>query len=82
MTKDYGIEIHYNKAISSLSSYFSDYYDKNMKYLVFADLSNFDTSNVANMKDMFYGCRSLISIDLSNFNTSKVTNMEYMFYKC
>ena len=46
------------------------------------DLSNFDTSNVVNMKHMFYECRSLTSVDLSNFNVKKVTRMEYMFYKC
>ena len=44
------------------------------------DLSNFDTSNVTNMRAMFYNMSKLTSLDLSNFNTSKVTNMSYMFY--
>ena len=46
------------------------------------DLSNFNTSNVTNMRDMFYNCSSLTTLDLSNFDTSKVTNMSYMFYGC
>ena len=58
VTKDYGIEIHYNKDISSLRSYFDSYFDKNMKFLVFADLSNFYTSNINNMNSMFDGCSS------------------------
>ena len=39
------------------------------------DLSNFDTSNVENMKYMFMACYNLTSIDLSRFNTSKVKDM-------
>jgi len=34
------------------------------------------------MKDMFYGCRNLISLDLSNFDTSNVRSMYYMFDAC
>ena len=82
VTKDYGIEIHYNKALSSLNNFFDNYYNKNLKFLGFADLSNFDTSNVTNMEGMFYECYSLISIDLSNFETSNVTNMAGMFHGC
>ena len=29
------------------------------------NLSNFDTSSVTDMKEMFYGCESLTSLDLS-----------------
>ncbi len=46
------------------------------------DLSNFNTSKVTNMSNMFGVCPSLISLDLSNFNTSKVTNMSNMFFEC
>ena len=37
------------------------------------DLSNFDTSKVNLINDMFHGC---------NFDTSQVTSMYYMFYNC
>lgn len=42
------------------------------------DLSSFDTSNVTNMRYMFYQSK-IKTLNLSNFNTSKVTNMSNMF---
>ena len=41
-----------------------------------------DMSNVTNMNNMFYNCRSLTSLDLSNFDTYNVISMTYMFYGC
>ena len=55
VTKDYGIEIHFNKAISSLLCYFDSDYDENMKFIEFADLSNFDTSKLTDMGYIFHG---------------------------
>ena len=46
------------------------------------DLSNFNTFNLINIRDMFYGCTSLESINLSNFDTSKVTDMANIFKGC
>ena len=46
------------------------------------DLSKFETSNVTDMKSMFYGCSSLASLNLSNINTSRVTTMANMFHYC
>ena len=43
-------------------------------------LSKLNTSQVTNMKMMFFGCSSLSEIDLSNFDTSLVRDMSYMFY--
>ena len=37
----------------------------------FADLSNFNTQNVAEMAYMFYYCYSLTMLNVSNFNTQK-----------
>ena len=45
------------------------------------DLTNFNTSLVTNMENMFYDC-GVTSLNLSHFNTSLVTNMRYMFYDC
>ena len=42
-------------------------------------LSQLDTSNVTDMRSMFYGMSSVTSLDVSNFDTSKVTFMSYMF---
>lgn len=47
------------------------------------DLSNFNTSNVTGMNDMFNECNALTSIiGLENFNTSKVDDMMSMFSSC
>ena len=46
------------------------------------DLSNLDTSKVANMGYMFRGCSSLKVLDLSSFDTSEVTTMDSMFHGC
>ena len=46
------------------------------------DVSEFNTTNVTNMYQMFSGCSSLTNLDLSSFNTSNVTNMNSMFYGC
>lgn len=46
------------------------------------DVSNFDTTNVTSMSDMFVYCNGLTSLDVSNFNTSNVTNMSEMFCGC
>lgn len=47
------------------------------------DLSNWDTSKVTTMKDMFDGDTNVRTIKgLKNWNTSKVTSMYRMFYFC
>jgi len=59
-------------------------------YNMFNDLSsltsikfnNFNTSNVALMGYMFWGCSELTSLDLSGFDTSNVRDMEDMFAHC
>lgn len=44
------------------------------------NLSNFNTSNVVNMKGMFKDSSKFTDINMSSFNTSKVTDMSEMFY--
>lgn len=48
------------------------------------DLSNFDTSNVTNMKNMFGYCKRLttIIVDTSKWVTTNVTLSDGMFYNC
>ena len=45
-------------------------------------MSYLNTSEVTNMKWMFYYCSSLKSLDLNDFNTAKVTDMTDMFREC
>ena len=80
--KDYGIEIHFNKAIRSLEKFFDSEKDENMINLIFVDFNFFNTISISNVFSLFYGCCSLKSVDLSNFDTSKVTDMRWMFSKC
>lgn len=52
----------------------------NNSNLINIDLSNFDTSKVTNMQNMFFNCNTLTSIiGVSNFDTSKVTDMYSVF---
>ena len=45
----------------------------NCTSLGYLDLSNFNTSNVTNMEDMFNGCYKLKKINgINKFNTEKV----------
>lgn len=44
--------------------------------------SGFDTSQVVDMSNMFYGCMDLKELDVSGFNTSHVTDMNSMFCWC
>ena len=46
------------------------------------DVSNFDTSQVTNMRGMFFLCTGLQTLDVSNFDTSQVTDMNNMFAGC
>ena len=42
------------------------YFNYNGDYF---NISDINTSNVNNMSNMFYGCKSLNKLNLSNFNT-------------
>ena len=50
--------------------------------VVEASFKGSNTSNVTNMRKMFYNCSGLKSLDVSRFDTSKVTDMTYMFSGC
>ena len=63
----------------SSKMFYSYWGDDKLKGILDIDLSNFDTSQVTNMRGMFSGMRNLTTLDLSNFDTSKVTDMSFMF---
>jgi surface protein len=46
------------------------------------NVSNWDTSKVTNMDNMFQYCNGLKSLDLSSWRTSQVTDMAKMFHGC
>ena len=65
---------------NSSEMFYSKYDEQKIKNILEIDLSNFDTSKVTNMSNMFSGLSNLTTLNLSNFNTSKVTNMRFMFF--
>lgn len=50
--------------------------------LVSIDFSNFNTSNVIYMNEMFMDSSKLTTIDILNFDTSNVQHTSHMFYNC
>ena len=52
------------------------------KLLKSINLSNFDTSQVTDMRAMFTSCTNLTLLDISSFNTSLVTSMNNLFDEC
>ena len=71
-------KVHLNT--NSRNMFLSGYSEQKIKNILELDLSNFDTSQVTDMSNMFYGMSNLITLNLSNFDTSKVINMGSMFY--
>ena len=64
---------------NSSEMFYSKYDEQKIKNILEIDLSNFDTSQVTNMNNMFDGMTNLTTLNLSNFDTSMVTDMQYMF---
>ena len=64
---------------NSSEMFYSKYDEQKIKNILEIDLSNFDTSQVTNMRFMFFHASNLTSLNLSNFDTSRVTDMQYMF---
>ena len=48
----------------------------------YIDISDWNVSNVTNMRNMFYMCKQLKSIDISDWDVSNVENVGYMFSSC
>ena len=71
-------KVYLNRDSSKM--FYSEPYVQKIRNVLEIDLSNFDTSKVTNMSNMFLGMSNLTTLNLSNFNTSQVTNMAGMFF--
>ena len=71
-------KVYLNRDSSKM--FYSEPYVQKIRNVLEIDLSNFDTSKVTNMSNMFLGMSNLTSLNLSNFDTSQVTNMAGMFF--
>ena len=71
------IELIWNNPLSNCHAMF-----KGMSNILEINFTDFDTSKVTDMSEMFMKCNSLQNLDLSNFDTSNVEDMSYMFSFC
>ena len=75
---NYEFEIVFDDNIIDLNGFFED-----CSKIISLDLSNLNSSNVNNMKNMFAGCINLEEIKgINQLITKKVTTMEGIFSKC
>ena len=74
---EYKIEIEFNGKIKHCGYMFYDCCN-----ITEVDLTNFDMSDVTDMKEMFNYCTNLKNIKFSGGVIEKVTNMNYMFNYC
>ena len=65
-----------------LKTFFDQYQDYLLSYVISIDLSHFFSSKLIKMDSMFEGLNLLISINLANLNASQVTDMNSMFLGC
>ena len=69
--------------IINMSSMFHYGLIENSSLISLPDISEWNTSNVNDMRCMLYNCSSLKSLpDISKWNTTNVKDMSYMFYGC
>ena len=71
------ITMRWNYQLTSCSYMF-----EGLSNIIKIDFSNFDSSKVTYMRDMFHLCTSLTSINFQNFDTSSVVYMGYVFDTC
>ena len=64
---------------NSSKMFYSASYKQDIKNILEIDLSNFNTSMVMDMSNMFYSMSKLTTLNLSNFDTSMVMDMSNMF---
>ena len=69
-------KVYLNRDSSKM--FYSEPYVQKIRDVLEIDLSNFNTSKVTNMSNMFNNMASLTTLDLSSFDTSNVTDMRYM----
>ena len=74
---DYVIKLIWDDPPSTTEMLFQD-----LKNIAEIDLSNFDSSNIKKMSDMFKGCSCLTSVNFNNFNASKLEEMFSLFQEC
>ena len=70
------IKLVWNTKLTNMKSMFC------ALHLSFINFTNFDSSEVTNMENLFENAEKLKTISFNNFNTSKVTSFKNMFKNC
>ena len=78
----YGYDDLYNNIDRTYLNSFELMFHSSSDLLRYLDVSNWDVSNILNMRYMFFGCSNIHTLDVSNWDVSNVTHMGYMFYGC
>ncbi|AQW87102.1 putative protein (DUF285 domain) [Campylobacter pinnipediorum subsp. caledonicus] len=74
--------LYFSKPPTSFKYLFkNDSNANNSLYFNDPDISLWDTTQITNMADMFYGCKKF-NQSLNNLNTENVTDMNSMFWDC
>ena len=71
------ITIVWNSKLTNITQMFSG-----LPNITYIDFSNFDSSAVKYMSNLFYNCDSLTSLNLTNFDTALVSDMSNVFDGC
>ena len=80
-SKNYDLNCIDTSKITDMSYLFSSLNNVPIKNINF-DVSNWNVSNVKNMKCMFTCCNNFTGKGIENWDVSKVENMASMFYGC
>ena len=72
------LKVYFKEKISSFGRFFFT----NDEKISYVNFSNFDSSELVDMYQLFYQCKALKSIDFSNLNLSKLTDVRQAFYEC
>ena len=79
----YVIKLKEFNNITNMSGMFKSELEDEIPLLSITNISKWNTKNVIDMSDMFYGCSSLLSLpDISKLNTQNVINMNNLLYGC
>ena len=76
------IVIYFSSPMITLTSFFDSKYDNNVEKIISINFSNFNSSKIIDISNLFQGCTNLKMVNLSNFDTSNIVNMSKMFYGC
>ena len=77
--KNTNIKLCLKNSVTSLEKFFDSSLDNNAQNIISIDLSDFNSSSLINIDNIFLGCKKLLALDISNFNFEKIENSINIF---